>query len=684
MLALETAINWFEQREGVVSHSMAKRNGNDSYDSSSAVYYALISADILPVDIHIGNTDSLFGDLEANGWEVTTTPQRGCIFIWGRRGASSGAAGHTGIFIDDTYIIHCNKTADTISTTTYQSSFRAAGSPEATLYINPSLTTDAEERLSNIGELDLLMIKDNKIIAEGWHYSYDKEIQYIEFVNAETDAVLARLSPERIERPDLNEIYPDEELIAQAGFHAEISVQNGTAVYVRGIRTSDSGEEDVLTFSQIIIYEQAFDIDVDNEAATNEQFYMEIYDQNGTQLKKRIYTCIGGFDWPSELMYTPTVGITLPIEYLEYFEGRDEVKMYINQKVFHGIVMEMEVDKETESIYLTIHHVIAEWNYRQISTNLAAKSRTINDIYSTLDFRYVGWNMTYLEDSATRIIDYVYSRQTKYDGLTTTCELTNNIWWRVGFDFGRKVELGTFGERKNYVISHHSGNQHIRMLEEPLIEHDYENVINIATVYGEKSDSGMSSMSLREVFEEPGSQHPNFPVYILRNGINNERNYDYIEFSKLAPNNDIEYTVLDLEGIALEGGIIVEGTYSFNDLAPFNIDGNEITDEDRALQARIAYEAVCKRLVESRRRYAITIQTERLPVDIKVGDQIRLEYDNALLIQAECNNYMKKILNISDWFYITRIDYNFDDNLTETNTVVLEKHLHTTRISTNE
>ena len=38
-------------------------------------------------------------------------------------------------------------------------------------------------------------------------------------------------------------------------------------------------------------------------------------------------------------------------------------------------------------------------------------------------------------------IDYVYSRQNKLEALTKTCELTDDIWWRVGFNFGRKLNL---------------------------------------------------------------------------------------------------------------------------------------------------------------------------------------------------------------------------------------------------
>lgn len=111
----EAIINWFNARRGRVTYSMANRNGPASYDCSSAVYHALIEAGFLPQGYRIGNTDSLFNDLEAHGWKQVPLDangngdtHRGDIFIWGKRGASGGAFGHTGIVLDDAgNIIHC-------------------------------------------------------------------------------------------------------------------------------------------------------------------------------------------------------------------------------------------------------------------------------------------------------------------------------------------------------------------------------------------------------------------------------------------------------------------------------------------------------------------------------------------------------------------------------------------------
>ncbi|WP_373560732.1 peptidoglycan amidohydrolase family protein, partial [Enterococcus faecalis] len=62
----------------------------------------------------IQEIDSLFGQLERVGWSQLPlingnyATQRGDIFIWGIRGNSGGEFGHTGIFIDENMIIHCN------------------------------------------------------------------------------------------------------------------------------------------------------------------------------------------------------------------------------------------------------------------------------------------------------------------------------------------------------------------------------------------------------------------------------------------------------------------------------------------------------------------------------------------------------------------------------------------------
>ena len=111
---IEKALAWLYARKGRVSYSMENRNGPDSYDCSSSVYHALKEAGLLPASYWIGNTDTLFDALEKNGWVRVSEDangdadtQRGDIFIWGIRGNSGGALGHTGMFVDADNVINC-------------------------------------------------------------------------------------------------------------------------------------------------------------------------------------------------------------------------------------------------------------------------------------------------------------------------------------------------------------------------------------------------------------------------------------------------------------------------------------------------------------------------------------------------------------------------------------------------
>lgn len=138
---MERAIQWFSDRKGKVTYSMSSRNGPSSFDCSSAVYYSLVQAGYFPAGIWIGNTDSLYGDLEKRGWvslprdsNGNIAAQRGDIFIWGKRGASGGAYGHTGVFVDADNIIHCNYGYNGITVNNHDYIWAINGGPDYAIY----------------------------------------------------------------------------------------------------------------------------------------------------------------------------------------------------------------------------------------------------------------------------------------------------------------------------------------------------------------------------------------------------------------------------------------------------------------------------------------------------------------------------------------------------------------------
>lgn len=311
----------------------------------------------------------------------------------------------------------------------------------------------------------------------------------------------------------------------------------------------------------------------------------------------------------------------------------------------------------------------------------------LEDIYSDTNFAYPGWQIDFRDGSEDYMIDYVYSRQNKLEALTQTMELTDDLWWRVGLWDEKLVQIGKFGDVKPYTLSTKpSGKTNIRIIEEPTIDYDFENVVNVATVYSDKSDGGMSSLTLREIYEDPDAQVDGFPVVILHSNVNNERDYTkYIsQYPQLAPNNELEYAIIDEESVALESGTVIEGTYAFNEYSPFEIEGKRITNKKRKRAAKTVYRAVIKKLKQARRSYDVTVVTEPIPCDLEVGDRIRFLYDNNLWKMEACSSYWKKILSYDDLWYITAITYNYDEYGNLTNELKLAKWLKIDRETSNQ
>lgn len=589
--------------------------------------------------------------------------------------------------------------------------------------------------------------------------------------------------------------------------------------------------------------------------------YYEIY-HNGSLVLRGNKDIISTLSWDNELMYTPSLSITFPATYIDIVHAYDEIKVFVNDKCFWGIVVGIDIDKEEETIEVELNHIVHEWTFREISVNNAIKDKNINfvfkeakeekvtttaagkadkaiawyrerqgkttysmaarggpgsydcssalynamvyagyfpkgkmgttatlradltaigwkkvsspvrgdvfvwtagqgghkyghtgmfispteiihmngsangisvnkftytfadiwhdpnsssntkttktvkkledidpkivdkftNIYQDVNFAYPGWELNFSEKAQKEKIDYVYSRQNKLDALTKTCELTDDLFWRVRFIDDKVIDISEFGEKKPYMISMKpSGIRNIRIITEPQIEYNFDDVINVATVYSAKSDSGMSSLTMREVYNDETLQQEGFPVVILRGNVNNERDYSkYLSQPKaVAPNNEYEYAVLDMEGIALSSGYLIEGSFAFNDISPFAVDNEsgkttKITDKDRELAAVQAYKAAIKKLKQARIRYSIEVTTEEIPNEVNVGDMVRFIYDNDLFILEACSNYMKKVLSYDDYFYVTRITYDIDEDGTETETLTLEKELRIEREEINE
>lgn len=108
MASIDALMNFMYSKQGKVGYSMSARMGPYSYDCSSAVYFALIAGGFLKQGTAIGNTESLY---RLEGTLLTpisrSEVRRGDIFVAGKKGGSTGSAGHTGVFVSNSQIIHC-------------------------------------------------------------------------------------------------------------------------------------------------------------------------------------------------------------------------------------------------------------------------------------------------------------------------------------------------------------------------------------------------------------------------------------------------------------------------------------------------------------------------------------------------------------------------------------------------
>lgn len=108
MASIDALMDFMYSKQGKVSYSMTARMGPYSYDCSSAVYFALIAGGFLKQGTGIGNTESLY---RLEGTLLTpisrSEVRRGDIFVAGKKGGSTGSNGHTGVFINNSEIIHC-------------------------------------------------------------------------------------------------------------------------------------------------------------------------------------------------------------------------------------------------------------------------------------------------------------------------------------------------------------------------------------------------------------------------------------------------------------------------------------------------------------------------------------------------------------------------------------------------
>lgn len=386
------------------------------------------------------------------------------------------------------------------------------------------------------------------------------------------------------------------------------------------------------------------------------------------------------------MMEVPAIQLTLPIRYSKLISGNTHIILQTDDWKYEGYAGDKSNDFKDMTVTVKTSHVIGRLGKRTLPTNVTVKARSVvsaveqalgywsNEAHK--DDLLNDFKIKYVDDYAEKnLIEYEFSNETFLEFLTKVCEKTTSLYWRVNRYDPYLIEFGIFGIKKDVLINEYN---HLVSLDS--VEENYEDTINIAVAMSDKSDSGASSLTLRDIFYNPRFMLEGFPVIKTGNKVNSQRSYDYPQLPVFAPEiiGD-EFAVMDTEGIALEAGELYWGTVTDNDTQSIAEDNKEITDADRLKATEQLYRTAIRRLKNSRRKviYSMTIEpiTERR---VQPGDRVMFVLNAGVWELTACTKYYEKILKESSWFFVTKLTDTYS-NGTHLQKVELSKFLHSDR-----
>lgn len=386
------------------------------------------------------------------------------------------------------------------------------------------------------------------------------------------------------------------------------------------------------------------------------------------------------------MMEVPAIQLTLPIRYSKLISGNTHIILQTDDWKYEGYAGDKSNDFKDMTVTVKTSHVIGRLGKRTLPTNVTVKARSVvsaveqalgywsNEAHK--DDLLNDFKIKYVDDYAEKnLIEYEFSNETFLEFLTKVCEKTTSLYWRVNRYDPYLIEFGIFGLKKDILINEYN---HLVSLDS--VEENYEDTINIAVAMSDKSDSGASSLTLRDIFHNPRFMLEGFPVIKTGNKVNSQRSYDYPQLPVFAPEiiGD-EFAVMDTEGIALEAGELYWGTVTDNDTQSIAEDNKEITDVDRLKATEQLYRTAIRRLKNSRRKviYSMTIEpiTERR---VQPGDRVMFVLNAGVWELTACTKYYEKILKESSWFFVTKLTDTYS-NGTHLQKVELSKFLHSDR-----
>ena len=460
----------------------------------------------------------------------------------------------------------------------------------------------------------------------------------------------------------------------------------------------------------------------------------------------------------------PTAELTIPLEDLpseEVANGKEPnmalyiVKIFynvggVNKYTFIGTVDTLEIDYAHYTVHMNLSHRVARMREWVMPSGYTVKASTLAHVIGP-EGADIGYSSTmgpetqvydtrvefeYQDGVGDTSVEISFSSTNKLEALNELLNNTENVHFVVDLSDkeGDKIILGNFGQDTNVLISpsayyddsctNHDISKYLTMLTEPTYAVDYTNHFNRAVVFCGDVAEGVMHLTLKDVYDNPELQDPDFPVGMYNHEINiqpetewkpsensdktynttkinNERIYKGYDIVAYANNDNREYYVTDKKQLE-EDRVIKHTVYNFADLYPIpdlekTVEDPEtgetetielaITDSDRKEIVKRAYWRAIRILKAQRPDHAYQFNSTPLPVGFQDGQLVSFYYTKRVGVQdADCDTdpKAKTIALIQRNMYVTRRVITFDSELNEINTITVDRELRSRDVSAVE
>lgn len=356
-----------------------------------------------------------------------------------------------------------------------------------------------------------------------------------------------------------------------------------------------------------------------------------------------------------------SVNIALHNSVAPYIMRRCELLILAHGEVITVDVTGADLTLGQGVVDLTTVQLLQEWEKETIPVNISKKNASVKSLMKDKDFVYdkTPWQIIFDDsEELDQKFEYEFSREDKLQALDKAIEMTTGVMKRVPRNSSRVLELGVFGDKKQFRITK-------KKVTDISMQMEGSNIKNLVVPLADKSDGGASSLTLRDLLVHKSSVVlDDFPIIDTGYQVNTQAMNIGYDFPQYAPNHKNEYAVMDVQGIEMEDGEVYEGSFTANDLQPIQEDGKKITNADRIKATETLYNTVVRMCKNSRRQLSFTVSLSEaypLPADIDVLDRIQFAISDCMPHYDECmTEYERNIYANDEWFYVTQIKMTAD------------------------